>query len=56
MKETAADRLGGKRKPRDPGPDRALPHKPRVDRGDRTHAHRRHGGGLLEDLDGDETS
>jgi hypothetical protein len=56
MKETAADRLGGKRKPRDPGPDREPSHQPRIDREDRTRAHHRHGGGLLEDLDGDETA
>lgn len=45
-KETAADRLHGKRKPRDPGPapDDAPANNPEVDPGDRTHAHRRHGG------------
>jgi hypothetical protein len=46
-----------KRKPRDPGPDREereQEKKRRVDPEDRTHAHHRHGGALLEDLDGDE--
>jgi hypothetical protein len=53
-KETAADRLHGKRKPRDPGPDREWSRKTRIDLDDRTHAHHRHGGGLLQDLDRDE--
>lgn len=46
-----------KRKPRDPGPDRDERERlKKPDPDDRTRAHHRHGGGLLEDLDGDETA
>jgi hypothetical protein len=43
-KETAAERLQGKRRPRDPGPDRDEEPRDTPDTDDRTRAHHRHGG------------